>query len=411
MKEIVILGAGFGGLQLALELDKKFRSDKNVNITLIDKHDYHLFVSNLYEAATTEEEIVSVEQVKRSISVPISEVLKGKRIKFIKAEVNLIDVAKKEVTLASKKITFDYLVIAFGSQSDFFNIEGAAQNTMTLKSLPDALRIRNQIAFAIESHRMDVNKKNIRLVVAGGGYTGLELAGELKGLADFLAWENEYPREKIEIEVIEAANKLVAGFDDRLSQDALERLQDLQIHVRLSSKIIKVDRNFIELLTGDKISYDIIFWTTGVKASNFKLSSEVKLDAKGRLPVNGYFQVEGHDNIFALGDIACVMGVNGRPVPGTAQDAIEQAKSLAKSLPYLMKNQKPPEPYKNTQHGFIVSLGGKWAIMDYGGFYIKGYPAYVVHKLAHLRYYLSIVGFWKAISWVLFETRMYEKND
>lgn len=412
MKNIVIVGAGFGGLQLALKLEKKFRNDKNIELTLLDKRAYHIFAANLYEAATTEEEVVSAEQVKGSISLPIYTILKNKRIKFVQGEVSLIDPAKKQLSLTNKKISYDYLALALGSQSDYFNIEGSQQNSLPLKSLSDAMRIRSEVVTAIQLHRTDVNKKNIRLVVAGGGYTGLEFAAKLKDLVDFLAWENQYPREKIEIEVIEAANKVIAGFDDRLSQDALERMQELEVHVRLSSRITKVDRNFIELLTGDKISYDLLFWTTGVKAVNIKMEGVAPaLDPKGRFTVNDYFQMQNHDNIFALGDIACVMGGGSRPAPSTAQDAIDQARYLAHALPYIMKNQKPPKPYQTNKHGFIVALGGHWAILDYAGFYFKGFFASVVHKLSHLRYYWSIVPLWTAIKWVLFEAEMYSRND
>jgi len=412
MKQIVIVGAGFGGLQAVLKLEKKFRHDKNIELTLIDKRTYHVFAANLYEAATTEEEVVSAEQVKGSISLPIYTILKNKRIKFVQGEVNLIDPAKKQVSLTNKKVSYDYLVLALGSQSDYFNIEGSQENSLPLKSLSDAMRIRSEVATAIQLHRTDVNKKNIRLVVAGGGYTGLEFAAKLKGLVDFLAWENQYPREKIEIEVIEAANKVIAGFDDKLSQDALERMQELGVHVRLSSRITKVDRNFIELLTGDKISYDLLFWTTGVKAASIKMEGTApELDQKGRLAVNGYFQIKNQDNIFALGDLACVMGDGVRPAPSTAQDAIDQARYLAGALPYIMKNQKPPKPYRTNKHGFIVALGEKWSILDYGGFYFKGFFAAFIHKLSHLRYYWSIVPLWTAIKWVLFETEMYSRND
>jgi NADH dehydrogenase len=141
------------------------------------------------------------------------------------------------------------------------------------------------------------------------------------------------------------------------------------------------------------------------------VEAEMALDKKGRLPVNGFFQVQNHDNIFALGDIACVTGINGQPVPGTAQDAWDQAKYLAYALPFILKNQKPPKQYKNKKHGFIVSLGGKWAIADFGHFYLKGYIGYVINQLAHLRYYMSVVGIWKAIKYILFQDEIYGRND
>ena len=421
MTNIVVAGGGFGGLGAALGLGKKFRWDKNVSISLIDKRDYHLFTPNLYEVATAEEELTSISQMKRSITLPFAEILKGKNVKFIKSVVKNIDPAKKQIELDYKQINYDYLILALGAQSDFFNIPGAQKYALVLKDLPDALRIRNEIEFAVQAHKLDVNKKTIRVVVAGGGYTGVELAAELKGLADFMAWKNHYPREKIEIEVIEGASQLVPGFDDRLSRDAYERLEELEVRVRLSARITGVDEHFVELMSGDKISYDVLLWTAGIKACDCHLVV-TELDKKGRLPVNKFFQVifnkeiphsirDGAGAVFALGDIAYVMDSKGQPVPSSAQDAEDQAKYLAYELPYIIRNKKPPLLYKNIKHGFIVNVGGKWAIMSYNGFYNTGWLAYLIDKGAHLRYYASIVGWLKAIRCIMFQMEIYSRND
>jgi len=298
-----------------------------------------------------------------------------------------------------------------GSQSDFFGIEGAQKYSLVLKSLPDALRLRNRLEFMVEAAKFEINKKTLRVVIAGGGYTGLELVAELKGLADILAWKYEYPREKIELEVIEANNKLVAGFDNRLSDDAYSRLQDLGVRVRISARISGVDQHFVELIGGEKVAYDVLVWTTGIKACDLPAGAEFELVGKGRLPVNGFFQVQNHENVFALGDLACVLDAAGKPVPSTAQDAWDQAKFLAYALPYLIKNQKPPKSYVPKKHGFIVALGGKWAIISYGSFYFKGLFAYIIAQGAHMRYYASIVGWIKAFGYIVFQVEMYSRND
>jgi len=411
MTKIVIVGAGFGGLQTALGLEKKFRKKKDISITLIDKRDYHLFTPNLFEVATAEEELVSVKQLKSSVTLPIRKILGGKNIKFVQGQINSVEARQNRLQTRGKFIDYDFLVLALGSQSDFFNIPGAQENSLTLKDLPDALRIRNAVEFAVQNHRMDVNKNTLRVVVAGGGYTGVELVGELKGLVNFLAWKNGYPREKIELEIIEAANKLVPGFDDRLSQDAYDRLRDLDVRVRLSARIAAVDSHLLELMGGEKIAHDVLIWTTGVKACDMYMGSSMTLDKKGRLPVNGFLQLDGHHNIFALGDIARVLDQAGKPVPSSAQDACDQGKYLAKAIPYIIKNQTPPKTYVPNKHGFIVNVGGKWAVMNYKGFYAKGFLAFVIDGLAHLNYYISIIGVWRAVKWYAFQLEMYDRND
>ena len=410
MTKIVIVGGGFAGLGTVLGLEKKFKNNKNIELTLIDKRDYHLFTPNLFELASAEEELTTISQMKKSITIPFAEILKGKKIKFIKSALKHIDTAKKQLELDHKQINYDYLILALGSRINFFGIEGAEKYALVLKDLPDALRIRNQIEFAVQAHKFDVSKKTVRLVMVGGGYMGVELAGELKGLADFMAWKNQYPREKIEIEVIESANQLVPGFDPRLSRDAYGRLQELGVRVRLSARISAVDGHFVELISGDKIAYDVLLWAAGTKACDCHMGV-AELDKKGRLPVNEFFQVKGYHNIFALGDIACAMDSKGNLVSSSAQDAGDQAKYLAYTLPYVINNKKPSVPYKNIKHGFIVNVGGKWAIMSYNGFYNTGWLAYLVDKLAHFLYYKSTVGVFKAIKIVVFQMEIYSRND
>jgi NADH dehydrogenase len=238
----------------------------------------------------------------------------------------------------------------------------------------------------------------------------VELAGELKGLADFLAWKNRYPREKIEIEIIGGSSVLAPGPNRRLSRDAYGRLSELGVRVRLSAEISGVDEHFVELMSGDKIAYDVLLWAAGTKASGAHMQVE-SLDRNGRLPVNEFFQIKGHNNIFALGDMAAVLDDKGRPAASSAQDAEDQAKYLAYALPYIIKNQKPPQPYKGIKHGFIVNVGGKWAVMSYNGIYLTGWLAYFVDKLAHLKYYASLVGFYKALKCIIFQTEIYSRND
>jgi NADH dehydrogenase len=410
MINIVIVGGGFGGLGAALGLERKFHHDKNIAVTLIDKRDYHLFTPNLFEVAASEEELTTISQMKKSVTLPFAEILRGKNIRFIKSGLKRIDPAKKLLELDHKQINYDYLILALGSQSNFFNIPGVQKYALVLKDLPDALRIRNQIEFAVSAHKFDVSKKTVRLVMAGGGYMGVELAGELKGLVDFLAWKNQYPPEKIEIEIIEAAGRLVPGSNSRVSEDAYGRLRELGVRVRLSARISEVDEHFVKLLSGDKIVYDALLWTAGIKASDCRMEV-VGLDKNGRLPVNEFFQVQNHPNVFALGDMAAVLDGKGRSAPASTQNAEDQGKYLASALPYIIKNQKPPLPYKNQKRSFVINVGGKWAIMSNNGKYLTGWLAYFIDKLAHLRYYTSLVGFYKALKCVIFQMEIYGRND
>lgn len=409
-KKIVILGAGYAGVAAARGLEKKFRNSKDVSITLVDKRDYQLFTSNLYEVATAEEELVSQSQLKKSVTIPLKEIFAGRTIEVVQAEVTAINREQKFVQAGDKKLQYDYLAVALGSVSDFFGIQGAENFASTLKTLADGLRARNKIEFAMQKQRLEMTKSNIRIVIAGGGYTGCEFAAELVHELRFMAWKNDFPPEKIEVMIIEAANQLIAGFSNRLSQDALWHLKNLGVNVRLSSPIFKVDGRFVEMATQERVEYDALVWTTGVKACALPFTDPLNLDRKGRIITNQFFQSDKDQSIFALGDCACIVNADSRPAPPTAQDAVAQGEYLAYALPLIMENQKPLA-YAGKKHGFIVALGGKWAIFDYAGFYFTGYFAYIFRVLANLRYYASVVGWYKAVKYTIFDWEVYGRND
>ena len=410
MQNIAIVGAGYGGVLTALGLSKKFKNDPSVSITLIDKHNYQLFAANLYELATAEEEFVTMAQLKKSITIPLKEIFQTTKVRLVTAEVTEIDQRHKTLTAGISKIPYNYLVVATGSESDYFNIEGAEKYSTPLKSLPNALFIQNKIEFAIGAHRLDVNKKNIRIVVAGGGYTGVEFAAELSGMISIIAFKNQYPREKIDLVIVEAMPQLIPGLNDRMSKDALFKLKEQGVRVMLSSPIFRIDEHFVELVSGEKMEYDVLVWTTGVKAKSLPFLEPIASDRKGRLNTNSFFQVEKYEDIFAIGDCACVLNKDGRPAPPTAQDAIEHGEYLVSAIPLIMQNKKPAA-YVGVKHGFIVTLGGRWAILSFEPFYIKGVFAYVARELAHVNYYRKVVGIWKAIKYVWFQVDLYGRND
>jgi NADH:ubiquinone reductase (H+-translocating) len=409
MKKVVILGGGFAGLSAALNLEKKLAGHE-FSITIIDSHDYHLFNSNLYEVATAAEEMESMGDLKESIALPYNKIFKNKKISFIKGEILEVNTHEKQAILAGRKVIYDYLVIAQGSKEEFFNIPGAKEFGIPLKNLGQALKIKNAIEFAIEAHKYDTHKPYVKIVVAGGGYTGVELAGELRGLVNFLAWKQGYPVEKVLIDVVEASNLLMPGMGEQATSDAKARLQDLWVTVRLLSPITKVEHNSLELANGEKMIYDVLIWTAGVKARPVPKGLELETDKRGRVVVDEFLRAKGNYNIFMLGDQASVLSSNGQAVPQSAQDAISQGKYLGKILPEVLRN-KTVQAYFPKPHGFIVSIGGKWAILNYPPFYFTGRLAYFVHELATWRYFASLIGWWKAAKFVWFQMDLYGRND
>jgi NADH dehydrogenase len=410
MIKIVIAGAGFGGLNAALGLEKKFREQKDVSVTLIDRHNYHLYSPALFEVAASEEELAGMALLKKSIALPLTEILSGKRVNFLQGEITNIDSRRKKVKAGLREVDYDYLILACGSKTEYFGIEGAGKYGLPLKNLNDAFRIRNALEFAVQAHKNDSIKQYIRFVVAGGGYTGVEFAGELSKLCDILAWKNGYPREKIEIFLVEAKNQLMPEFGKREGRDILGRLTDLGVRVKLLSPIFKVDKHFVELVSGERILYDALIWATGVRACNVAVDGVWAEGSRGQLLADEHLRLKGQPNIFVLGDTACVKDEHQQTVPTTAQAATAQAEYLAEVLPQFLQNQKP-RAFVFTPHPFIVSVGGKWAIFKGREIYITGYLPYLLRLAANLRYYASLVGWLKALHYVILQAELYGRND
>ena len=412
MKQIVIAGGGFAGVNAALQLDKNLPKSAEVQITLVNRYPYHLAPAYLYEVATSPEELTTMAQLKQSIVLPLDEIFAGARVKVHKAEITQIDAERREVALEGGKLNYDYLVLALGSTSNFYGIPGADKYAIPLKTLRDSLAVRNRIQFLLDAHRMDMTKKAIRIVVAGGGFAGVELAGELKGLLDFLSWKENYPRHKLEILVVEGTNGLMPGMDEFVGRDVYRRLKSLGCEIMLNSMISSVDENFIEFKGGEKISYDCLVWTAGVKASQapFADLSKIDMDRGGRLATNGTFQLEQYPNIFSAGDEACYLDKKGKPLPGTARQAIDQGKYIGRALAQIVQNKKPPL-YECKTYGYIVPVGGKWAIFRTPRFYMKGFLPYMARQIAWFHYFWTIVGFSRALQISILENRLYGRND
>src|SRR6185503_946857 len=340
MKNIVIIGAGFGGAAAALNLEKLLRGQSDISITLIDKEPYHLFHANMYEVATSEEDLTTIADLKRTIAIPVVEIIGKKKIKFVQARVDHIDYEQSLILAGDKKIPYDYLISACGSVNNFFGIPGAPEYGYPLKTLPDAFRIRNGLEFVVQQHSADTTKPYIRIIIGGGGFTGVELAGEMRGLVDLLSWKYEYPREKIDILVVEGANRLLPGLDDRVGQDVLDRLLSLGIRIQLNSMITNVEEKFITFKSGERLEFNCLIWTAGIKAQELSCSMNLALDKGSRVQTNKNLQAEGMPNVFFIGDQACVFDENNKPVPGTARQAVVQARYAARSVASQIMGQE-----------------------------------------------------------------------
>lgn len=406
---LVIIGGGFGGVVLA----KQMAQNPGFRVTLVSKFSYHVFHPNLYEVATSPEELTTVEQLKKTVSLPLVEIFQGlPDMEILIGEAKEIDFDSQEIVVEGTKVKYDSLVIAAGSISEYYNVPGAKEFGLTLKSLTDALRLRSDVESVVLKASEEVTKSVLKFVIAGGGYTGVEYAAELAGFLDFLAWKHSYPREKLEIVIFDSGSEFFKGAMSRASHDASIRLKDRGVRVQLFSTVTEVGAKEIKLASGEVVNYDLLVWTAGVSACGMPTKQQLDLSMQHRIAVDSSLRIKSviKGNAFALGDIACTLDESGRPVPCTAQDAVDQAEYLSKNLSALIQKQTVPS-YSSIKHGYVVMLGGKWAIFHAGGIYLKGYLGWLVGQVAHLRYYYKLLGFWKAFKYVVLQIDIYRMND
>ena len=395
MKNIVIIGGGFGGLSFL----KAARKSKN-NFTLIDKTNHHLFQPLLYQVATA---VLSPSD----ITVPIRNLFKNdKNVNVVLDEVTDINQQNKSLELLSGNIiNYDELLISVGSSYSYFGNDDWSTHSNGLKNLNDALDIRDNILKAFEnaeSEKDNVKKLSyLNFVIIGGGPTGVELAGSIAELA-YKNIKNEYRNFKIEdinVHLIEAGSAILPDYSKILSSKASKYLEKLGVNLKLNEKVLNIENNKV---TTEKESYftNNIIWAAGNKANPLIEKLDTEVDKFGRVIVDDDFSIKNSNSIYVIGDAANYKNDNGDPLPGIAPVAIQQGKYLAKILTSdnLHKSNKI---FHYRDKGMMATVGGFKAIGVIGKFQISGLLAWLFWSLIHLVYLIGYKSkFIVLIEWV-----------
>ncbi|MDP3991533.1 MAG: NAD(P)/FAD-dependent oxidoreductase [Candidatus Colwellbacteria bacterium] len=415
MKNIVILGAGFGGLRAAIVLgknNKKLRR-KGYQITLIDKNRYHTYTPLLYEISTTSKETANYLDLKSVTTYPIEGVLLGLPIEFIEGEIQEIDLVNKKIQLAERQVEYEYLIIALGAETNFFDIPGLKENALELKSLNDALKIRDTVWEMVEGAAQN---EAVDIVIGGAGSTGVELAGEIQEWLSQL--KKEGYRCRTSVTLIDAAPAILSGFDPRITKIASQRLKKLDTSILTEEKIDKVENNKAYLASGKIVSFDLLIWTGGVKANSIAEKLPVKYEKQSRIGVLGELlcafeksDLKAEGNVYGIGDIVCVPDSTGKPVPMVARAAIIQGTIAAKNIVSEIKGKKSYLKYNPKEYPYIIPVGGKYAIAKIGPFTIVGFFGWILKGLVELNYLFSIMPNMRALRIWLRGLRIFIQND
>lgn len=386
-KKIVILGSGFAGIYGALSIYKK--CGKKVSITIINRTNYFLFTPMLHEVATGG---LGYHQIVESIR----QIILGKKINFIEANIQSIDLVKKEVITSSGNISYDKLVVSLGATTNYFGTPGAQENTYILKDLKDAIKIRDRIIdiFEAASKETDIEKKRSMLsfVVVGGGATGVEVVSEIAELCNDTL--RKYYVDKIQcgdvkITLINSGPELLAVFDASVRKRAEKVLNKKGIEILLNTRVKEVNNKGVILGDGNLLASETVVWTAGVMPNQVQtVGGDLPKDKGGRIITDKTFKVLGFNDIFAVGDVAHFDENSDKGLPMLAQVAVQQGAHLGLNILHEINNE-PLENFVYKSKGEFVSLGRGEAAGVAFGISVYGRFAWFMWRTIYLFKFIS----------------------
>lgn len=416
MKDVLILGGGQAGLQVAQSLSKLPHS--SVRITLVDQNSAHVLRADLYEVATLFPQFITgdcMARLKDSVATPFTALLKP-HVEFIQSEVTDILPNKKMVKLKNgKRLSYDILVLGLGSCSNFFHVPGVKTHALPLKTVKDALAINCHIDQFFKERWEQDEKGTVHISVGGGGPTGVELISELNQSLTRLCQKYKHPRSKIHLRLIQSGSNL-AGYEGRAKKIILKRFKKMGIHLFLNHRIQKVSADKLQVSTArgnsKVLPSDILIWTCGVKVNPLIQKCFGDETLGGAIPVKSTLESLHFPNVFAGGDNAAVMDPNGmdQRLPMLGSLAMEQGLHMAKNIQLRLKGRSL-QKYQPHLEIMVVPLGGKYAVMEWKGLAFKGFLPWFLRRILILGYALSILPPLAALKKWLRGNRVFVLND
>jgi putative oxidoreductase len=384
LPRVVIVGAGFGGLTCAAELRRT-----PVQVTLIDRRNYHLFQPLLYQVATT-------ALSPNDIAVPVRSLFREfAHIRVLLGTVTGVDTERREVLLGEQRLPYDHLVLATGAAHSYFGRDEWEPYAPGLKRVEDATEVRRRLLLAFEraeaTEDPQERERLLTFMVVGGGPTGVELAGAIAELAHF-GMEKEFrgfDPAAARVVLVQAGPRLLPTFPERLSEKARTALERLGVEVRTNSRVEGIDAAGV-VVTGTRIPAGTVLWAAGVVASPAAKWLGAAADAAGRVKVGPDLSVPGLPRVFAVGDTALCEAWSGRPVPGLAPGAKQEGAYVAKVIRARSAGRSPPPPFVYHHLGSLATIGRKAAVAEFGWLRISGTPAWWLWGLVHIGFLVGL---------------------
>jgi NADH:ubiquinone reductase (H+-translocating) len=382
---VVIVGAGFGGLEAAKALARA-----PVHVTLVDRVNHHCFQPLLYQVATGTLSPADIAWPVRSIFS------RQRNAEILMAEVTGVDVSARAVLLmGGRRIAYDYLILATGATHSYFGHEAWAPAAPGLKRIEHATDIRRRLLLAFERAELEDDEAERRrlmtFVVVGGGPTGVEMAGAIADMAR-LTLARDFRRidpRNARIVLVEAGLRLLAAFPETLSGYAERALQSMGVEVRTSAPVVDLDANGVSTADGVRIEAATVIWAAGVTASPAATWISAAADRAGRIRVEPDLSVPGHPEIFAIGDTALAVGPAGTPAPGLAPAAKQMGRYVSRLIAARVQSRAAPTPFRYWHLGDLATIGRKRAIVSFGGLRLTGFVAWMFWSAAHIYFLIG----------------------
>lgn len=380
---VVVVGAGFGGLWAARNLARY-----SLEILLIDRNNYHTFLPLLYQVA-------AAELQPEDIAYPVRSILRGiSNAHFILGDVSSLDLVGQVVRTREQSIPYDFLILAIGSTSYYFGVEGAAEYAFSLKTLPEAIALRSHILTrfekAVSEQDIEGRRRALTFAIVGGGPTGVEFAGAVSELIHG-SIRKDYPRldfREVRVVLLEALDALLPGLSPWLREYAQRRLKKMGVELRLEAKVTAISGQDLRLGDGTAIPTETVVWTAGVGGDPLAQNWGLPTAKNGQVEVLPTLQVPSHPQIYVIGDLAYVPHQGG-PLPMIAPVAIQQGVAAARNIGRQVSGLEPV-PFSYRDRGTMVTIGRNAAVAILFGRSLTGFPAWLVWLGVHL---FNLIGF------------------
>ncbi|MDX9800478.1 MAG: FAD-dependent oxidoreductase [Spirochaetia bacterium] len=418
-KKIVILGGAYAGIAAAKRIYNKYKKGSEVELTIIDKNKYHTLMTELHEVAGS-------RVIPDAVMISFERIFSGKKIKVVNDFIKGVDFKNQVVESDRTKYPYDYLIIGTGGAPEFFDIPGVQENSFSLWSLEDALRIRKQFEerFRLAAKEADPEKRKrmLTFIIAGAGFTGVEIAGEFMERKNVLCGKYHIDKSDVKIMIIEALDYILPIIEEKLRKKAARYLEKKGIEVITGARITGATENKVIVSDGREFQTDTFIWTCGIHGSEFTSMidltkghtsrgqgsiataegihgmSDLRLEEderyivgiRGRILVNEYIQSVDHKNVYVVGDNMWFLE-NGKVLPQIVETALQTGETAAKNIIADIENTEK-ESFKSNYHGFMISIGGRYAVSNAGGLKVSGFLAAAMKHLVNLHYLFGLAG-------------------